>query len=347
MPTLRDIAQLVGAEFEGPNGLEITGLNSLEAARPGEISYAASAKYARAAASTSASAVLVGRKLKLPPTVRPIVLRVDDAETAAAKVLALFTPPPTTLAPGIDPSARVHPTAVLGQDVCVGPFVVIGPEVRVGAKTRLHPGVVIEDRAVVGEACELHPNVVVHRDVQIGNRVVVLANSVIGAEGFGYRFDGKSHVRIPHAGTVVIEDEVEIGACVCIDRAKFGQTRVGRGSRFDNLVQVGHNVVIGPMSVIASQCGIAGSAVVGAGVVMGGQTGVRDHSHIGDRAMVGGKAGVVGDVAPGAVVSGLPAIDHRTELKFMAAKPHLAELLRHVRELQNRVRQLEQANKAR
>ncbi len=201
----------------------------------------------------------------------------------------------------------------------------------------MHAGAVIGDDCIVGDDCDIYPNVVIRERVIIGNRVAIHAGSVIGSDGFGYRWDGKKHAKVPQIGTVVIEDEVEIGSCVCIDRAKFGFTRIGRGTKIDNLVQIAHNVQIGAHSIIVGQTGIAGSVILGTGVVLGGQAAVRDHVSIGDGAMVAARSAIANDVPARTTVSGMPALPHRQSLREQAAIRRLPELIVQVRKMQEEI----------
>jgi UDP-3-O-[3-hydroxymyristoyl] glucosamine N-acyltransferase len=265
------------------------------------------------------------------------VISVDDADLAIAQVLEKFAPPVPRPPPGIDAFSRIAPTAHLDDSVAVGPFVVIGERTRIGRNTVLHAGVFIGDDVEIGEGCELFPQVVVRERIAIGNRVTVHAGAILGSDGFGYRWDGQRHAKVPQIGRVIIEDDVEIGSCVCIDRAKFSSTRIGRGTKIDNLVQVGHNVHAGPNCIIVGQVGLAGSVKLGAGVVLGGQCAIRDHVSLGDGAMVAGCAGVAEDVAAKTVVSGLPALPHRQTLREQAALRRLPDLLVQARKLQETI----------
>jgi UDP-3-O-[3-hydroxymyristoyl] glucosamine N-acyltransferase len=200
--------------------------------------------------------------------------------------------------------------------------------------------VCIGDQVSMGDDCELFANVVVRERITIGNRVIIHAGSVLGTDGFGYRWDGTRHVKIPQIGTVIVEDDVEIGSCVCIDRAKFSATRIGRGSKIDNLVQIGHNVVIGPDCIIVGQAGLAGSVKLEANVILGGQTAVRDHVTIGAGAMAAACSAIADDVAPKSIVSGMPAFPHRQSLREQAALRRLPDLVVQVRKLEEQVRKL-------
>jgi UDP-3-O-[3-hydroxymyristoyl] glucosamine N-acyltransferase len=337
MPTLAEISALIGCSAPGGEGVAITGIATLAEAGPQELSFVGSDAYLPELASTQAAAVIVQKRVKLPATWTRPALVVDDADLAIAKILKLFAPPVPRPPAGVDGAARVAGSASLGAQAAIGPFVFIGERARIGARTVLHPGVYIGDDTSIGDDCELFPSVVLRERVTVGNRVVIHAGSVIGSDGFGYRWDGSRHAKIPHVGTVVIEDDVEIGSCVCIDRAKFSATRIGRGTKIDNLVQVGHNVTIGPHCIIVGQAGIAGSAQLGTGVVLGGQTAVRDHITLGDGAMTAACTGVAEDVPPKAIVSGTPALPHRQSLREQAALRRLPDLVTQVRKLQEEI----------
>jgi len=233
--------------------------------------------------------------------------------------------------------ARVDATAVLGERVAIAPFVFIGRRVRIGAGSVIHPGVYIGDDTTLGEQCEIHPNVTIRERVTLGNRVIIHAGSVLGTDGFGYRWDGQKQAKIPQIGTVIIEDDVEIGSCTCIDRAKFSTTRVGRGAKIDNLVQIGHNVQIGPHCILAGQVGVAGTAKLGVGVVVGGQSSIRDHITVGDGAMVAGASGVTEDIAPRSIYSGTPALPHRQSLREQKALRRLPDLQAQIQALKDEI----------
>jgi UDP-3-O-[3-hydroxymyristoyl] glucosamine N-acyltransferase len=341
MATFAHIAQLLSCTAPaGAEGLEIDGFAALEEAGPRQITYVASDQYVPMLEASQAGAVIVQRKLRIPAQWEARALRVDDAEMAVAQVLGLFAPPIPRPPVGIDPTARVADSARLEPDIAIGPHVVIGHNARIGRGAVIHAGVVIGDDVAIGPQCEFFPNVVIRERITIGSRVIIHAGSVLGTDGFGYRWDGRQHQKVPQIGTVIIEDDVEIGSCVCIDRAKFSSTRVGRGTKIDNLVLVGHNVQIGPHCIIAGLAGLAGSARLGIGVVLGGQAAVRDHVSIGDGAIAAGCSGVAEDVEPKTVVSGTPALPHRQGLREQAALRRLPDLVVQVRKLQEQVDQL-------
>jgi len=337
---LSELAAWVSGEVAGNQSLEITGVNGLAEAGPTELSFYASGKYRPELEATKAGAVLVG--LDAEPLGRVACVRVANPHLAFAKVSLLFNPPPSFTA-GIHSLAQVHPEAKVHPEATVMSGATVERGVSIGARTVLFPGVYIGESAAIGEDCILYPNVTVRERCLVGARVILHPSCVIGADGFGFAFDPSlpAHVKIPQVGIVRIEDDVEIGACSCIDRATFGETVVGRGTKIDNLVQIAHNVKIGQLAILCGQVGISGSTEVGSGVVLAGQVGVVGHIRIGERAKVGAQAGVARDVTEGATVSGYPAIDHRTWLKSSIAFEHLAELIKELHELRLRVKILE------
>lgn len=337
---LADIATLLDCPPPPQPGRPITGLATLDEAGPTELSFLGSEAYLKVLPKTHAAAVLVQKRLRLPPENTVPVLAVDDADLAVAKVLELFAPPVSHPPSGIDPTARIAPDVVLGENVAIGPYVVVGQRTRLGRNCRLHPGVVIGDDVAIGDDCEIFPNVVIRERVAIGHRVIIHAGSILGTDGFGYRWDGKQHAKVPQIGTVIIEDDVEIGSCVCIDRAKFSATRIGKGTKIDNLVQVAHNCVIGQHCLIVGQAGLAGSVTLGNGVILAGQSGVKDHITMGDGSILAASSGLLNDVPPRTMVSGLPALPHRQSLREQAALRRLPDLVVQVRKLQEEIEQL-------
>jgi UDP-3-O-[3-hydroxymyristoyl] glucosamine N-acyltransferase len=243
----------------------------------------------------------------------------------------------------------VAPEVVRGQDVEIGPdasfwpFVTLGDRAKIGARVTLYPGTFVGEDAVIGDDSVLHPNVTVGRGCIIGKRVTIHAGTVIGSDGFGYVMHDGRHQKIPQLGTVEIEDDVELGANVTVDRATFGRTLIRRGTKVDNLVQIAHNVTIGEHSILTAQVGIAGSTKLGSYVVVGGQAAITDHIELGDRVMVAGRAAVSRSVAAGQVVSGAPAIPHEIFVKAQAVIPRLPELRQQVRDMEKRLRALEAA----
>ena len=341
--TLSDIAAVLNVPSPGDGDRAITGVAMLGDATPTQVSFLGSEKYLAAFARTQAAAVLVQKRVKLPPNHGKRVLLVDDADLAVATLLKEFAPPIPRPPVGKHQSAFVAPSSSLGEGCRVGINAVIGDDCRVGRNCVFHAGVVIGSDVTIGDDCEFFPNVVVRERITIGSRVIIHAGSVLGSDGFGYRWNGREHQKIPQIGTVVIEDDVEIGSCVCVDRAKFAETRIGRGTKVDNLVQFAHNVVTGPHCIMAGQSGMAGSAVLGAGVILGGQCAVRDHVTLGDGVMVAACSGAAEDVDPKSIVSGVPALPHRQFLREQAALRRLPDLLVQVRKLQEEVEELRKA----
>jgi UDP-3-O-[3-hydroxymyristoyl] glucosamine N-acyltransferase len=336
---LREIAGMLGCAAPAEN-VQITGIATLADAGPGDISFLGSEAFVKQFLATRAGAVLVQKKLHIPESSSAIVLPVDDADLAMATVLTAFAQPAARPKAGNDPQARIDPSAQLGINVSIGAFSVIGVNVRIGRGSIIHPQVYIGEEVEIGEDCEIFPQVTIRERVRIGSRVVIHAGSILGMDGFGYRWDGSKQVKIPQIGTVIVEDDVEIGSCVCIDRAKFSVTRIGRGTKIDNLVQIAHNVSIGPHSVIAGQAGLAGSATLGTRVTLGGQSALRDHVDVGDGAMVAACAAVANNVAGGTIVSGMPALPHRQSLREQAAIRRLPDLVIQVRKLQEEIKQI-------
>ena len=320
----------------------IRGVNGLAEAGPGELTFYGSPRYRRALAATRASAVLMGVTADASAPAGSAVVRVANPHLAFAKISALFHPR-RAFKPGVSPGAHVHPEAVVAPSATVMAGATVDRRATVGARTVLFPGAYLGEEASVGDDCLLYPNVTVREGCRVGARVTLHASCVIGADGFGFAFDpaGPAHVKVPQAGIVRIEDDVEVGACSCIDRATHGETVIGRGTKIDNLVQVAHNVKVGPLSILCAQAGVSGSAELGTGVTLAGQVGVVGHVRVGDLAKVGAQSGVAQEVADGAVVSGTPAIDHRTWLKNSVAYERLAELSKDVRLLRRKVEALE------
>jgi UDP-3-O-[3-hydroxymyristoyl] glucosamine N-acyltransferase len=340
---LGELAAHVGGELLGDSGLLIHGLNGLAEAGPGDVSFYGNTKYRRQYEATRASAVLVG--LDVPAREGLSLVRVPNPHLAFAKLSTLFHPGRRFQA-GVSPGAHVHPEARVHPEATVMAGATVERGARVGARTVLYPGVFVGEGASVGEDCLLYPNVTVREACILGSRVILHASSVVGADGFGFAFNaegeqGPEHYKIPQAGIVRIEDDVEVGACSCIDRATLGETVIGRGTKIDNLVQIAHNVKVGALSLLCAQVGIAGSTEVGMGVILAGQVGVVGHIRVGDMARVGSQSGVAHDVEDGQTVSGSPAVPHKEWLRASAALGQLGDLLKEVRTLRRRVEMLE------
>jgi UDP-3-O-[3-hydroxymyristoyl] glucosamine N-acyltransferase len=326
---LSHIASTLGARLEnGSPGTEITGVAGIEEAGAGEITFVANPKYAAAARSTKAAAVIVSEDFAAISTA---MLRSKNPYLAFAQAIALFHQP-TKYPPGIHPTAVVHPSAKVGANAHLGPYVVVGEDAEIGKDAVLLAHVVIYRGVKIGDHFFAHAHAVVRENCRLGNNVLLQNGAVIGGDGFGFAKDdaGRWH-KIPQPQPVVIEDDVEIQANSCIDRASVGETHIGRGTKIDNLVQVGHGSHIGEDSLLASQVGLAGSTEIGNRVILTGQVGVVGHCKVGDGAIVTPQSGVAGDIEAGAIVSGAPAVDHKIWLKYSALLSRLPEIARAVR----------------
>jgi UDP-3-O-[3-hydroxymyristoyl] glucosamine N-acyltransferase len=333
---LSDLAARLGGSLEGDGDLLITGIAGLEDATAGDISFCSDRRYRQFLATTKASAVIIGRNLDLPAGCRAdlAIVRVENPYLAMGGTIGL-------LEPRYRPEPGVHETAViaagveLGKGVHVGARAVIGEDARVGARSSIGAGCVIASGVTMGSDCALYPNVTLYDGVVLGDRVIVHSGTVLGADGFGYAQHGGVHVKIPQVGGVVIEDDVEIGANSCVDRATLGVTRIGQGTKIDNMVQIGHNCQIGSHTIVCGQVGLSGTTKVGSGVMLGGQVGAAGHLTIGDGARVAGGTGVTNTVAAGVTVAGYPHQEISRWRRVNAALRRLPELVRRVSRLES------------
>jgi UDP-3-O-[3-hydroxymyristoyl] glucosamine N-acyltransferase len=326
---LSAIARALELRIEnGSPDAEITGLNGIEEAGPGDLTFVSNPKYAAAARSTKAAAVIVAEDF---PAIPAAMLRAKNPYLSFAKALELFHAP-VRYEPGVHPTAVVAAGAKIGAGAHLGPYVVIGEEVEIGANAVLLAHVVIYRGARIGDHFLAHAHAVVRENCRIGNNVILQNGVVIGADGFGFAktSEGRWH-KIPQPAPVVIGDDVEVQANSCIDRASVGETQIGRGVKVDNLVQVGHGSHVGEDALICSQVGLAGSTKIGKGVILTGQVGVVGHCKVGENAIVTPQSGVANDIAAGALVSGSPAVDHKLWLKYSAILPRLPEIAKTVR----------------
>jgi len=338
--TVAQLAQHIGAELVGDGSALVNGVNTIEEAAADEITFMSDEKHRGKLAGSKAAAVIVAKTVEGCAMPQLVAKNVDAALIAALTAFAPRLIPP---APGIHPSAVVEKTAQVAATASIGPCTYVGPNAAIGEQSSIGAGCFIGENSVVGRNCRFDANVVVYHNCVIGNNVIILANSTIGSTGFGYSyFDGR-HNLIPHNGGVIIEDFVEIGANSCVDRAKFGNTIIGVGTKIDNLVQIAHNVVIGKCCLIVAQVGMAGSCRLGNGVVLGGQVGMADHISIGDGTMVAAQSGIVTDLPAGQKMGGTPARELRETLRIVMAEQRLPELLKQVKELTNKVAELEAA----
>lgn len=326
---LAQLAATLGARLEnGSPEIEITGVAGITEAAPGQLSFVANNKYAAAAKTSRASAVLLAEDSPAIPTA---MLRSKNPYLDFARALALFRRPPH-YEPGVHPTAVVHPSAKIGPRAHLGPYVVIDQDVAIGSDAVLLAHVVIYRGVTIGNHFLAHAHAVVRENCRLGDRVILQNGAILGADGFGFAKDDAGHWhKIVQPEAAVLEDDVEVQANSCIDRASVGQTRIGRGVKIDNLVQVGHGSRIGEDSLLAAQVGLAGSSDVGKNVILTGQVGVVGHCKIGDGAIVTPQSGVSGDVPAGAIVSGAPAVDHKLWLKYSALLTRLPEMARALR----------------
>lgn len=335
--TLGQLAQTLGAVLEGDAERVIRGVAPLDTAGPDEISFVTHPKYLPVAASARAGALLVAHDVK---DLRGPLLRVASPPMALIALLELFHPAPA-LAPGVHPAALVAPDSRVDPGASVGAFAVIQPRAVVGPRTRIFPLVYVGEGVEIGEGSTVYAHVVIREGVRIGSRVIIHPGAVLGSDGFGYAFDGRAHQKIPQVGGVIVEDDVEIGANVTIDRATLGDTVIRRGTKIDNLVQVAHNVEIGRNAIVVAQSGISGSSRVGNGAVLGGQVGIADHVTIADGVMLGAQSGVPGDIRAAGQYLGSPPRPVAEARRMYAAMPRLPDLIKKVRALERRVRELE------
>jgi len=307
---------------------EITGLNGIEQAGPGELTFVSNPKYSAAARTTRASAVIVGEDF---PAIPAAMLRAKDPYLMFARALELFHPP-LRYAAGVHATAVVHASARIGAHAHIGPYVVIGEEVEIGTNAVLLAHVVIYRGAKIGDNFFAHAHSVVRENCRLGNNVLLQNGVVIGADGFGFAktAEGRWH-KIPQPAPVVIEDDVEVQANSCIDRASVGETRIARGVKIDNLAQVGHGSSIGENTLLCAQVGLAGSTEIGKNAILAGQVGVAGHCHVGDGVIITAQSGTHGDIPAGSMVSGTPAFDHKLWLRCMAVFPKLPELAKLLR----------------
>jgi UDP-3-O-[3-hydroxymyristoyl] glucosamine N-acyltransferase len=335
---LSEIASFLGVRLEGDGTLEIVGVCGIEEAGPGQVTFVANPKYAAAARSTRASAVIVGEDF---PALETATLRSRNPYLTFARAIELFYAPPRYL-PGIHPMAVVHASARIGANASIGAYAVIAEDVQIGDNCVILPHVVIYTGAKIGNNFFAHAHSVVREHCVLGNNVVLQNGVVIGADGFGFAKDdfGNWH-KIVQSGPTVLEDDVEVQANACVDRASVGETRVMSGTKIDNLVQVGHGCTVGHKTLLCSQVGLAGSTEVGNNVILAGQVGVAGHCKIGDGAIATAQSGIPNDVPAGHIVSGYPAIDNKQWLRTVAAYNRLPEIARALRSLEKTVAEIQ------
>ena len=336
---LSELATLVGGELVGDGTIEVTGVSPVDPADripPGHVTLAESEQYFLKAHASNAAAIVVS--FDAPGSTKPLI-RVKKTTLALAKMLAVFHPADM-------PPAGIHPTAVVGADVRLGAGVHIGPNAvvndgaSIGDRSIIDAGAVVGRRVAIGVDCLIHSNATLYRDITLGDRVIVHSGAVIGSDGFGYAQDGITRVKIPQVGTVVIEDDVEVGANTTIDRSTLGATVIRRGTKIDNLVQIAHNVVIGEHTVVCGLVGISGSVTIGDNVTLAGQVGLADHVNIGSNATIGAQSGVTKDLEGGHYYLGSPAVPIGQASRQYAVIANLPELSKRIRELERQIERL-------
>lgn len=335
---LAELAQALGCEVNGGEDVEITGVAGMEYAGPTELTFLANPKYAHKVKHSRAAAILVTEAVRDLP-IRSVIS--ENPYLDFARALALFYQPPNP-GPGIHPLAFVADTAEVGANASIAPFAYVGERARIGRNAVLHPHVVIYEGAQIGDDFTAHAHASVREFCRIGHRVILQNGVVVGGDGFGFakRADG-THYKIVQSGVTVIEDDVEVQSLTSVDRATVGETRVKRGAKLDSLVQIGHACVVGEDNIICAQTGLAGSSILEKNVLLAGQVGVSGHLTVHDNAIVYAQSGIGGDVPAGAVISGSPAFDSRDWLRAITAFPKLPDLVRTVRQLEKRLRALE------
>lgn len=341
---ISELAQLCNAHTSGGDAtLTVNSAADIMSAHAHQVTVLSDGKYKKYLADCKASACFISETLiegaKIPLGLTLLVC--NDPEISFLTAVKALHPEPH-LKRQVSEHAVLADTATLGYDTHVGAFSTIGQHSSVGDSTTIEASVHIGNHVAIGKHCRIHPNVVIYDHSVIGNNVIIHSGAIIGADGFGYKFRDNQHVKVPHVGNVVIEDNVEIGANTCIDRGALGSTRIGWGSKIDNLVQLGHNNVVGKNVIICGQCGISGSCEIGDGAVLAGSVGVADHVKIGSRAVIMARSGVSQDIDPGAQVWGSPAKDRKVIWRELAALTKLPELLQKIKGLEQRINKLEE-----
>ena len=336
--TLKEIAKLIDGQVIGDGGTLITGASGIREAAEGDITFLANSKYSSLMDKTRASAIITSSDAQ--GTTKPIILT-QNPSLAFVKIISMFTPDDVGHPSGIDYTAVIGKNVSLGKDVTIGAYSVIGDNVTIGDNVIIYAGCYIGHHTKIGSSTLIYPHVSIRERISIGKGVIIHSGAVIGSDGFGFITIKGVHHKIPQVGTVQINDDVEIGANVTIDRARFDKTVIGRGTKIDNLVQIGHHVIIGENVLIVAQAGIAGSAIIGNNVTLGGQVGIVGHITVGDNAIVTAQSGVAKSVAPDTMVSGYPARPYMTNQRINASLQNLPKLFSTVREFKKKIEDLE------
>jgi len=347
--TAQEIATKVGGELDGPSGIVVHGLGDLRGSKDSDATFISDANYARLWKDCKAQVALVSRGVEVPDhnAKKRALIHVDRAEVAMISLLEHFSPPPESPPKGIHPTAVVETTTLSKDHICIGALVWIGKDCVLGKNVVIHSGARIYPGVTIGDDAIIHANAVIRERCELGKRVIVHAGAVIGTEGFGYRPcpNGNGLLRIPHIGNVVLEDDVEIGSCTCIDRGTFGSTRIGVGTKIDNHCQIGHNVQIGRSTVMAGLSGIAGSSTVGDWVRIGAGSGIADHRTVGTGAQLAARTALMNDVPAGEVWGGMPAREIKIEMRHILALQKLSPLTRDLMRLVDETKKNKEAAK--
>lgn len=338
--TAKQIAVYINGTIEGDENTSIHTFAKIEEGIPGAISFLSNPKYEHYLYTTESSIVLVNKDLQLSAPTKATLIRVDNAYECIAKLLTLYEQSKTPKT-GIHPQAYISPKATIGKDCYIGAFVSIDDNAVIGDGTHIYANCVIGENCQIGNNCILYPNVTIYHDCQLGNRVTLHAGTVIGADGFGFAPTQEGYEKIPQIGIVKIEDDVEIGANACVDRSTMGSTVICKGVKLDNMVQIGHNVVVGDHTVMSAQCGVAGSTKIGSWCMFGGQVGIAGHATIANKTHSGAKAGIAGSIIKeGTTIIGVPAIDARKFAKSNAVFRNLPEMSKEIAELKKEIAEL-------
>ena len=341
--SLSDIAKSVGGEVVGDSTTVINGLAKIQEAGGGELSFISNDKYIKYASTTKASAIIVSNSFDRECTAS--LIKVEDPYFAFLKVIKLFFPPKEIFEPGIHDTAAIDASAEIDDTVTIGALTVISKNVRIGKNVTIHPGVIIYPNVVIDDDTIIFSNSTICEGTQIGKRVIIHCGAVIGDDGFGFVHKDGHYYKLPQAGRVIIEDDVEIGANVTIDRATLGYTIIRRGAKLDNLIQIAHNVEVGEDTVMAAQTGVSGSTKFGKGVRVGGQAGFVGHITIGDESIVGAQSGISKDVPPGKIVAGTPAQEISKNYRLLAATHKLPDLMKRIKKLEKEIDRLREDKK--
>jgi UDP-3-O-[3-hydroxymyristoyl] glucosamine N-acyltransferase len=335
--TLLEIAKLVEGELVGDKNIAITGISGIKEAKAGDITFLANSKYESLLETTEASAIITSN---LPVNSSKPLIKTENPSFAFAKIMAMFAPDAIRHPHGISNQAFISPKAKLGKNIAIGPFAIIEDNVILGDDTIVYGNSYIGHDTNIGTKCIIYPNVSIRERITLGNRVIIHCGTVIGSDGFGFAKIRGVQEKIPQIGTVLIEDDVEIGANVTIDRARFDKTIIGKGTKIDNLVQIAHNVIIGENCIIVAQAGISGSTIVGKGVILAGQAGLVGHITVGDGAVAAAQAGVTKSIPAHTMVSGYPARPHDVAKRVNACVQNLPQLYKRIKELEQKIEKL-------